>query len=589
MFATNEPLPQDEVSRIKENIAGLTSRLSRNDQQLAILLRQVEEIRGENVRLSIEIQKQKNLISLLRSLPLELLGYIFLLASEPTTTPMRDSRDNGPHGTRIKAERVGALRVVQGDAENRREILAFSHVCRRWRRAALATPRLWRSFSLQEGASYSPRSRLMNWDRYVPRVQNWLQRAGALPKSLSISSTSYVTAIGMYCDDDNDSCGGSCPACADSVVDGIIRQLHPWKHLSLEVVTPACLEALGNRLLSTAPDAWNSIQHLSISIAKLGVPRPHARFPPVRDLKELQIAFPTDDEEANSPSFHMGFPASTLQNLTHFELTATWSFAAVAEVLRHCVNLDSFVFVWRCMDLEDVIESGSDGADTNNIGVVQLPALKTLSLTLEEERPPSLVLRSLQTSSLTHLFINLLDDGPEEDIGIVVKDFITSSNCSQSLVTFHLACENVTDDNLVQLLRLLPSLRTLRLSSMQNVVGKFLLPFYCPSDDHLPHLEALELLQMPRAFKPRYLLNFVAARGPRATYHPPDSSGRVQGITRTVLKRAVLDFAKEPCHSGVVEALNRGFELEMDKGCMPTAFYSTPEPAWVATYHRTTT
>lgn len=546
----NEPLTPIESATIRHKIGQWKTFTRMREAEMIELTARLEVLKGECDQLRSEIRNHESLLSSFRSFPLEILGQIIYLAVD---RPLEKDPFDTP-----------SLRDVTYKAgeEYVRQTLHYTHVCRRWRQAALATPGIWTTLS----GVFHP-------DALFPA---WFSRAGVLPKSLTIRLGSMRSSNGF--------CGTLCAACS-SGLESIISRFQPWDLVSLEVAQTSCIEALGQRLLASHPEAWNSIRRLRFTVPELGSddvdePMLEDTVPRLLDLQSLtNLELNLTETFGNDPHF-LTILEPMLRRLTSMKLGVRWSFPHVAVLLRSC---DALQQLW--LRLASTLEEDHEDQESSELCTdeeVCLPGLKRLKIDLlDSERHLSPVLSRLKCTRLLDLSIDTRHAWRESGLENSITSFVKRSMCSiQSFSWSTTVCRK----DLVTLLRTFPHLTKLTLGPVYHIDSSFLIKFYCPSDDHLPRLRELNLIEMPQDFDATYILDFIAARGPRASPGECDGPGDRRlaggGEGEVTLEAVTLTHISDlkPCHRGLVEALRRGFRLDMDRRLIPKRFYSQPEP-----------
>ncbi|RXW23641.1 hypothetical protein EST38_g2201 [Candolleomyces aberdarensis] len=129
------------------------------------------------------------------------------------------------------------------------------------------------------------------------------------------------------------------------------------------------------------------------------------------------------------------------------------------------------------------------------------------------------ILSFLKTPRLVDLDIDIGDAGDDMDRELIdfVLEFIKRSNCEASLRYFRLRNVRLDAEQLADALRALPFLTHLTLDGVVVVEPNYSDAFELLKEDappSLPHLEALELLNLDPRFSEHSLLEFLESRRP---------------------------------------------------------------------------
>ncbi|KAJ7903951.1 hypothetical protein B0H13DRAFT_1620978, partial [Mycena leptocephala] len=246
----------------------------------------------------------------------------------------------------------------------------LTHICRRWRDIALATPALWRAISLtytDDDASDSKQLHI---------VGSWLSRSGSCP--LSIKAEDILTPISREC------------------MDRVLLHQARWEHVKLRLEAPSHLAAV--------QQAMPLLRQLELQVygtSTISSIVTCAQMPELRCVTLWDFPYPE------------GFlPWSQLTSLT-----LVWkSTSDCTSVLRHTVNLLHCVLVTT--------------PDLTRPPDVELRCLKSLVLMKysEDEDPTTQYLDTLITPDLLMLQV------PEEFLGpmaiTTLKSFISKSGCT---------------------------------------------------------------------------------------------------------------------------------------------------------------
>ncbi|KAJ7355936.1 hypothetical protein DFH08DRAFT_955373 [Mycena albidolilacea] len=317
--------------------------------------------------------------------------------------------------------------------------LAVSGVCHRWRQAALATPELWNSLSL-DAKWVTPDS------SYVEFCTEWISRAGSLPLSLSLKATEspYYT----------------------NTLLNLVRELSPqWQDVELD------LGAM-KQIMTFPPGDYRLLEKISIVPPSSGLLVSFQNAPKLREAELVpytgQVQFPRRQLTAFSSQ--------------HLDVAAFFG------LLREAPNLVHATF--RILYCEP--------SALPTTGLV-LPQLQSLALASSPTPPyigynivPMAILDVLQTPALKSLTLSfpfrarwpMPHDNPH------FLSFVSRS--SFQLHTLALSLMPVPTPTLMECLRVLPSLVHFKLEPLYLEQGTFFAQLV--DRDLVPHLESLHLI-----------------------------------------------------------------------------------------------
>ncbi|KAJ7355937.1 hypothetical protein DFH08DRAFT_803868 [Mycena albidolilacea] len=318
--------------------------------------------------------------------------------------------------------------------------LAVSGVCRRWREAALATPNLWKSLSL-DGKWVTP-----DLD-YVDFCAEWISRAGSLPLSLSLKATAS-------------------PDYTNTLLN-LVRELSPqWQDIELD------LGAM-KQIVTFPPGDYRLLEKISIVPPSGGLLVSFHNAPKLREAELVpytgQVQFPRRQLTAFSSQ--------------HLDVAPFFGFLREAPNLVHATFRirDSALPTTRLVlpQLQSLalaaspIPYGYNMVPMAILDVLQTPALKSLTL--------SFPFRNLWP---THLW------PPPHGI-LAFLSFVSRS--SFQLHTLALSLMPVTTSMLIQCLYALPSLVHFKLKPLLKFeLGTFFVQLV--DRTVVPHLESLHLI-----------------------------------------------------------------------------------------------
>nr|KAJ7811393.1 hypothetical protein B0H14DRAFT_1471614 [Mycena olivaceomarginata] len=318
--------------------------------------------------------------------------------------------------------------------------LAVSGVCHQWREAALATPELWKSLSL-DAKWVTPDS------SYVDLCTEWISRAGSLPLSLSLKATAS-------------------PDCTNTLLN-LLRELSPqWQDVELD------LGAM-KQIMTFPPGDYRLLEKISIVPPSGGLLVSFHNAPKLREAELVpytgQVQFPRHQLTAFSSQ--------------HLDVAPFFGF------LREAPNLVHATFRIQYCEPSALPTTG-----------LVLPQLQSLALASSPPRSysgyntvPMAVLDVLQTPALKSLTLSFpfhtLWPTPHG-----ISPFLSFvSRSSFQLHTLALSLMPVTTATLMQCLRALPSLVHFKLEPLHNFeLGTFSAQLM--DRDLVPHLESLHLV-----------------------------------------------------------------------------------------------
>ncbi|KAJ7253527.1 hypothetical protein C8J57DRAFT_1348365 [Mycena rebaudengoi] len=305
--------------------------------------------------------------------------------------------------------------------------LLLCRICQAWRDLALSTPRLWARLHIVAPPSDS---HLVQTVRDM--VDTWLSRSGTLP--LSISLTLSKTA--------------SQETDVSDLFQTLIRHSLRWKHLRISLPSYRSLEPLA----ALSPSDVSILESVSIhGLLELS----HETVPIDYKLGLLSFAGTSSLRRAIITSvFWANVPGLPLlwENLRHLTFHGAWyelDLSYAVELLRQCVLLETCVLSITGHDENDIVSAVP----------CRMEHLRELHIMgagahLARFFEPLVVpgLRSLEFSGQTR--------------GSVLP-FHSLLSSAHSVEHFGLSAVNVTTDSLVDVLRLMPMLRSLHVSHEQ--------------------------------------------------------------------------------------------------------------------------
>ncbi|KAJ2926626.1 hypothetical protein H1R20_g10464, partial [Candolleomyces eurysporus] len=291
--ATPRPL---EGASIQHKVDDLTTDIEGVKSQIERLQRQLKELEGQR-------HSYQALLSPLRRIPLEIHGEIFahILA------------DIDPENSERPVDTA---------------LINLCLVCRAWRNAALATPRLWNHLVL-DGLPTSLRSEV---------VSHWFSRSGVAPNTLQVFGDSHEGCQGP------EGCEFSNVGLAKLLTDG--PQL---SHLVFSCTSSQCLRNfidLMKTMETGKPRPWDTLKSLKLSFS-------HEWNEPASPSESIFLHIPSSvttfhlfvpyysDVSTHPDVLNLPIPENTLTNLTTFTLGCDWSGTKMWKVLQLCKNVET--------------------------------------------------------------------------------------------------------------------------------------------------------------------------------------------------------------------------------------------------------
>ncbi|KAF6751048.1 hypothetical protein DFP72DRAFT_1071907 [Ephemerocybe angulata] len=408
----------------------------------------------------------------------------------------------------ILCEIFSLVPLVEGNEEDPADVTVVSLVSRAWREAALNTHSLW------QGLVFTP-CRCVASDikgshyhaTEYEKAQSWLSRSGALPKTVRLERNPDGTRC--MCQDPGRRCESTHPTVVKLLAEG-----PPIDEFTLHVTSTSCFRKWMASVTSAGQNLarrtrWEKLRCFSLVFHDIDrqlwddTTDPNlsifANLPSVTEfhlnLPSMERAF-EDEDDALSCSLHI--PAPFLNGLGIFVIRWEWGGSRLAELLVHCINLESFTLE---LDETEVFSSFSDPVTLAlRVSPIELGNLKELRI----RRGNIHILEVLKAPSLHTLDIEFSVPIPQTwDAVQRVDKFITSSKIESTLQTLRL-CELLASQSSVYLpLPALPALRHLVLDSTGVAGYHFAVKgwFDDGSRKHpqFPSLAHLELLNLQRS------------------------------------------------------------------------------------------
>ncbi|KAJ3527575.1 hypothetical protein NMY22_g9735 [Coprinellus aureogranulatus] len=418
-------------------------------------------------KLQYEITKHRGILSPLRRFPLEILGEIFTLVLDTI-----QDLDGIPY-----------------------QVVDISLVCKMWRSAALATPRLWNRLAI----------RLKGETSCIEKYGCWLRRAGRVPCSIALDPTlerGYCSAGGHI--------EGYCSLLKTGLPEFLSTSGINIGMLSVRCHSLHCLGLLSERVKSIANPSnrpWDAVRSFEV-IPAVDAPwdpevaplLPH--FP--NAITSLNLSFSIAEEDFTDED--IGTMGAVLGKLKEFSTMLTWPLALNKTILGLCTNLQSLTLTIDS-ETEEELETGS---------VITLPRLTRLRIEEVEANWPTL--QYLHTPVLQELDLEFYEDHfycYVSDAGFEVaqelEGFVKRSRCDSTLSRIRLAFVKVDNNGFKYLLERLPPIKHLTLDH-------FIVPsdfFQHAREDKcqlLPRLEVFEWFDVSETIQFEHVCHFFARR-----------------------------------------------------------------------------
>lgn len=485
LVSNNNPPSSLEAVSVRGAIA--------NEDKLIVELKaQVKEAKSR-------VRQYQAVLSPCRRLPPDILGEIFL------RIPLRKSWHDASYYQDVV----------------RRLVL----VCRRWRDAALATPRLWSTLEII--VKKSPLK--------VDALTTWLCRSGNLPKDLDIRSSTCIVPkdprtaqkkVGWRknvrpCFNGN----ALCVLATSNLAEALCRMTGQCNSVYLACDSPGCAQNFA-RLLSHAlrlPESsgGRSAWHSSNSFTLVGrdwngwPASPHflSHLVPnsVTDL-ELHLSHTFGDTSVKHKSVELKIPPALLERLISLTLSPSICGRHLYPLLQQCRNLERLILDHGDGCFEESYGPHYDRASQSGVVMPKLQFLSiqnTLNVTgLEVLRMPALVELSIMFSDVDEAYF---DDsrGLDCQFGTFVAGHLESNLTLRSLT---IQGGNFAANTLFNVLRKLTALTNLTLDRSyypRNLFLKLSVPIPCLSN--LRYLRLLDLSRNVERFL--HLSEFVGERG----------------------------------------------------------------------------
>lgn len=334
--------------------------------------------------------------------------------------------------------------------------LKLCRICRFWTEVALATSRLWYRLGIEFQHSREARG-------LINIVEAWLQRtkAPSLELSISLSESHW-----------QDNWFEPARSIPHGIMDIVIPHLPRCRRLALRVPYP-----LANSLFHIPAGSVESLEELYVELS--------AGQPSSKQMTAFSIA-----PRLSRLNMHMwgGFSYANLHfpwsQLTKLVLQRVITSPTAPHILAPCSSLE------ECT-LE--IEGWNDSNQVIPVGTANLPHLRTLSVGFRGSGLISQFFRPLILSQLTWFHILFHEIAPQGHWPQSEIMALLSRSCPP-LQILELFWDNVTIEELVQVLRAVPSLLKLRVAIPELITPElFEMLSYSETSNLLPRLQALDM------------------------------------------------------------------------------------------------
>ncbi|KAJ3545330.1 hypothetical protein NMY22_g2481 [Coprinellus aureogranulatus] len=462
--ATCSPFFQTIISAM-DRLPALPHLLRSNDPPLAsevpviesivgLMDDNVEALKAQLANVIVKRQQYQALLSPLRRMPLDILGEIF-------------------------------SHILGSGEQSLQKVVSLCLVCKAWRDAAYATHRLWSHIEID--TSRAPNE----WKR----VERWISRSGATPKSLSVNAA-------------KDTCRGP----STGTRTGRTKSSRPWdgiKSLSLTVRDVWSEGPTGDEVPRDLPGdrTYDAGAYRSFFKGLPPVSLFHLNTPAYHSLAQSHL-----------PKFpHISAPPSFLSHLTTLSIYNDWGGSALVRLLHSChqSNLEELIFGCKSefVEYDDTDTYSRESICTKLEKMFTLPKLRTLRFR-SLHRDAFWIALYFKAPSLSELELGFDDRGPSnlpsneqnlwtidcENMSGHVPWFIELSGCQESLqrLIIHGNLKLEMDDLQTWLgKKLTPSLSHLTFDGVYLPVEFF----GCLRDSHptipLDHVKTIEILNVP--------------------------------------------------------------------------------------------
>ncbi|RXW24067.1 hypothetical protein EST38_g1757 [Candolleomyces aberdarensis] len=532
LLNTNAVPERFEVASIQLGIHFVQNTLSQ-------LQRQTRELEGQ-------LRQFHSVLSPARRLPVEILGEIF---SSAISHPL--------------------------DETERKRLVNFALVCRTWHNAVYHAHRLWNSIRIPGELTESS----------YEFILSCFSRSGGIPRLLEIGRSKFKA---------HDGCGESNSECSSGsgtlLLAKLLTEGPTLRTLCIHFDRLDCFRNLLAafqffKLKDSAPRPWDSIRSLALHFKWKWNEHPNPAnsiFLSIPStVTELQLYLPdffavargwgSHDSASENAPLHLN--QDLLGRLSSFLLSCDWKGARLLAHLPYCTAVETLTLDFKHMPMR-YDQSDEFVRRIPDIGIL-LPKVHTLSLqnTLIEGLN---ILQFLNTPSLIRLDIDFTreDEVSTYRFAKRVEAFIKHrSQCEgtfRSLALHHAATKT---EDLAYLLTNLPSLTHVTLddvsfkSTLFETLRSSRINLRPGRSISLPHLETLELLDLPYTFDPYYLVQFLMKR-------KGYDAGSVPPILRypfDSIKRLVVTYKQAKLSDGLggreeIELLRNNTDMSLSIG-----------------------
>ncbi|KAF5310383.1 hypothetical protein D9611_012080 [Ephemerocybe angulata] len=446
LLNSNNVPNSSQAASVKQTIDGLSKTIFKLQSQLGALEGERHQLRA--------------ILSPVRRMPMEILGEIFALVLPDVLDP-----------------------------DGREMLRDLGRVCKSWQNASLLAHHLWSGLQLirpPEDGAYG-------------RMVSWLNRSGALPKTLQFDGS------GCECTFNEEvPCLSTNPELLKLLTTG--PSLDHFELLSIHV---GCfvnwIDAINSAKKSlSGPCPWDTLRSF-----RLQCPYQEGRewdepfvFQYIPFVTSLDVEFPSDlvvgVEGDGDPMVII--PVKLLNQLTTFTIEFDWYGTEIFSLLESCKNLETLTITCASrFNLFDEREPKLLGLAKSR---VVLPKVRKFSIGRSET---SSILKYLAMPALSDLDLDLEYGSVVDDkFGATLYDFFRASNASESLQALRISNIEVPAADLRHCLSNLPLLKGLTLQWVE--FGDKLFETTGENQDlvispNLPSLEHLELLSLPRTYE----------------------------------------------------------------------------------------
>ncbi|KAF6748513.1 hypothetical protein DFP72DRAFT_916165 [Ephemerocybe angulata] len=541
LLDSNSPPKEVEIPFVESRIRDLLDRISE--------LRKLED----------ELERHRSILSPVRKIPREVLGYIFAFLQP-------DEYD----------EKVR-------NARGRMELVNLSLVCKLWREAAFATHELWTG--LQIKTRHSPKS--------FKSVEAWLSRSGSLARRLQYQ--------GWYLESDDPGTFDNLQMCrcgdqdawprqeprpcllAMSVMPHLLTNGPPLDHLTLMCNDTECfqhfmeaMDSLRGENVAARPRPWDTLKSLSIKFRDASLQTGGhlgqtfiSRFERIPRVQSLEVHLPsqsTFEYEFDPSHLELNILPNLIENLTTFTICCPWAGPHLLNLLPHCRNVETLTInfgnsgsaLWG-LEYHPLVRQYS-------VSPLVLSKLVTLRIRMGYNID---LLRILKAPRLVNLDISMFprEATKEEHLVLPVSTFLEQSGCIPNLRSFRLHACCIDAERLFYLLSSLPFLTSLTLDDVETSMHSLWKMFKNldtnrGADLSFSNLEKLEVLQVAPDYQLNAVVDYLKARGPSLKFQFV-ASYKIQAPDVTEEKdiRQRLQFGNSGVQASVVPAVRHMYYL----------------------------